>query len=166
MPLLHHTGLNLGCNVKIYQGRVRTASGLRLILFFEKGIRGRLSQVSHSYAKANNYFILNYNTQSEFSYIMYFDANNLYVLTMSRPLPYGGFKWVEKPEQIRIRELVEDSDNGYVFVVVLEYPKDQPRLHNDLPFLPEAIAPPGCTKGFVKLVTHLVTRDQDMSFIT
>jgi hypothetical protein len=129
-----------------------------MILFFKKGIRGRLSQVSHRYAEANNSYIPNYDPFSESSFIMYFDANNLYGHAMSRPLPYGGFKWVENPEQIIISELVEDSDIGYVFEVDIEYPKELHRIYNDLPFLSEAIIPPGCTKGFVKLTPHLNLR--------
>jgi hypothetical protein len=81
-----------------------------MILFFEKEIRGGLSQVSHRYAEANNSYIPNYDPLSESSFIMYFDVNNWYGHAMSRPLSYGGFKWVENPEKIIINELVEDSD--------------------------------------------------------
>ena len=38
-----------------------------------------------------------YDPSEEHNHIMYYDANNLYGWTMSQPLPYSGFKWVDKP---------------------------------------------------------------------
>ena len=49
----------------------------------EKGIRDRICQATHRYAKAHNKYIKNYDTSNESSYIKYLDANKLYGWAMS-----------------------------------------------------------------------------------
>ena len=66
-----------------------------MILMIEKGIRGRIFQATHRYAKANNKYMKNYDKNIESSYIEYLDANNLYGWAMSQKLPVNGFQWVE-----------------------------------------------------------------------
>ena len=65
-----------------------------MILMIEEGIRRGFCQATHSYAKANNKYMKNYDKIIESSYIEYIDANNLYVWVMSQKLPVNGFKWV------------------------------------------------------------------------
>ena len=55
-----------------------------IILMTEKGIRGRICQATHRYAKANNTYMKNYDKSIESSYIEYLDANNLYRWAMSQ----------------------------------------------------------------------------------
>ena len=65
-----------------------------MLLMFEKGMRGGISQAIHKYAKANNNkYIKNYNKNLTSSYLMYLDANNVYGWAMYKKLPIGGFKW-------------------------------------------------------------------------
>ena len=64
-----------------------------MLLMFEKGMRGGISQAIHKYAKANNKYIKNYNKNLTSSYLMYLDANNVYGWAMYKKLPIGGFKW-------------------------------------------------------------------------
>ena len=47
------------------------------ILMIEKGIRGGICQATHSYAKANNKYMTNYDKNIESSYIEYLDENNI-----------------------------------------------------------------------------------------
>ena len=47
-----------------------------MLLMVEKGIRGGICQAIHTYAKANNKYMKNYNKNIESSYLMYLDANN------------------------------------------------------------------------------------------
>ena len=64
-----------------------------MLLMFEKGMRGGISQAIHKYAKANNKYIKNYNKNLTSSYLMYLDANNVYGWAMYKKLPIEGFKW-------------------------------------------------------------------------
>ena len=59
----------------------------------EKGIRGGICHAIYRYAKANNKYMKNYNTNKEESFLQYLDDNNLYGSAMSQKLPVGGFKW-------------------------------------------------------------------------
>ena len=64
-------------------------------LLIENGMHGGISYIAHRYAKANNKYMENYNEEEESSYIMYLDASNLYGWAMSKPFPYGNFRWAE-----------------------------------------------------------------------
>ena len=64
-----------------------------MLLMVEKGIRGGICQATHSYAKANNKYMTNYDKNIESSYIEYLDANNLYGWAMSEKLLVKCFKW-------------------------------------------------------------------------
>ena len=50
---------------------------------------------------------------------------------MSQPLPYSGFKWVDKPPT--------EPGKGCILEVDLEYPAELHELHNDYPFAPERL---------------------------
>ena len=49
-----------------------------MLLMFERGIRGGITQAVHRYTAANNKYMDNYNPSNPSSYIQYLDANNLY----------------------------------------------------------------------------------------
>ena len=66
-----------------------------MLLMAEKGIRGRIWDTIHRYAKANNKYMNNYDKNIS-SYLDYLDANNLYEWGMSPKLPVNGFKWVKR----------------------------------------------------------------------
>ena len=69
-----------------------------MLLMFEKGIRGGMCQATYRYAKANNKYMNNYDKNKESSYLEYLDANNLYGWAMSKKLPIGNFKWLDKDD--------------------------------------------------------------------
>ena len=52
-------------------------TNIDMLLMVGKGIRGRMSQAIHRYAKANNKYMKNYNKNIKSSYLIYLDANNL-----------------------------------------------------------------------------------------
>ena len=67
-----------------------------MLLIFERGIRGGITQSVHRWAIANNpHMGYEYDTSKPTKYLQHLDANNLYGWAMSQPLPTGGFKWVE-----------------------------------------------------------------------
>ena len=63
-----------------------------MFIFFEKGARVGIFNISNRYIKANNKYLKTYDPKQESKHIMYVDANNLYGYAMSKFLPTGGFK--------------------------------------------------------------------------
>ena len=113
-----------------------------IILMIGKGIKGRICQATHRYAKANNKYMKNYNKNIESSYIKYLDANNLYWWAMSSKLPVNGFKWVKQKKlsnfnEDDIKNYDENGNVGYFLEVDIDYLNELFNLHKDLPFLPE-----------------------------
>ena len=80
--------------------------------FFEKGIRGGVSQISKRYARANNPTMAEYNPDEELSSLIYIDCNNLYGKAMSESLPYRDFKWLNDDEIAMLPALDKISDDG------------------------------------------------------
>ena len=105
-----------------------------MLLIFEHGIRGGITQTIYQYTKANNkYMGKQYDPEEESSFLKYLDVNNLYDWAMSQPLPTGGFKWV-MPD-----EIAEHSDKSYLLEVNVKYPKELHNLHDGLPFMCEKV---------------------------
>ena len=106
-----------------------------MLLMFEQGIRGGITQVVHKYASANNKYMGDkFNLNEDTTYLQYLDANSLYGWAMSQRLRTGGFKWVDvNPHEIS--ELASRTDKGYIIEVTVSYPKDLQDSHNDLPFM-------------------------------
>ena len=75
-----------------------------MLLMVEKGIRGgsirgRICQSIYRYAKANNKYMKNYDTNKESSYLQYWDVNNLYGWEMSQKFPVNNFEWIKDTYQ-------------------------------------------------------------------
>ena len=97
-----------------------------MLLLVEEGIRGGMCQSTHSYAKANNKYMKNYDKSIESSYLTYLDANNLYGWAMSQKLPVNGFMWYNYLSEFNedfIKNYDENSDVGYFLEVDVEYQK-------------------------------------------
>ena len=63
-----------------------------MLLMFERGIRGGITQSVHRWAAANNpYMGSEYDKNKPTKYLQYLDASNLYGWAMSQPLPTGKF---------------------------------------------------------------------------
>ena len=78
-----------------------------MLIIFEHGIRGGITQAVHRYASVNNKYMGElYNPKEESSYLQYLDASNLYGWAMSQPLSTGGFRWVSiEPNEVESREV-------------------------------------------------------------
>ena len=122
-----------------------------MLLMFEQGIRGGITQAVRKYTSANNKYMGDkFNPNEDTTYLQYLDANILYGWAMSQPPPTGGFKWVDaNPNEIS--ELATRTDKGYVLEVDVSYPKDLHDSHNDLPFRCERME----INGVEKLVPNL-----------
>ena len=121
-----------------------------MLLMFERGIRGGMTQVVKRYTKVNNKYMNDYDRKKPSRYLQYLDANNLYGWEMSQPLPTGGFKWVDvEPEEVK--ELSVREDRGYLMEVNVLYPKELHDKHNDLSFMCGRIKIGGVDKLVVDL---------------
>ena len=121
-----------------------------MLLMFERGIRGGITQSVHRWAKANNPYMNSFNPNQPTNYLQYLDANNLYGWAISQALPTGGFKWTKvKPEDIP--RLAKPKNKGYLLEVDVRYPKELHDSHNDLPFTCKKLK----INGVQKLVPNL-----------
>ena len=137
-----------------------------MLLMFEGGIRGGITQSVNRWAKANNpYMGSEFIPDKPTKYLQYLDANNLYGWAMSQPLPTGGFKWVSI-EPSNISQLAKRKSKGYLLEVDVRYPKELHNSHNDLPFMCEAMKISGVEKLLPNLydkkryVIHIRALDQ------
>ena len=111
-----------------------------MLLMFERGIRGGITQSVHRWAAANNPDMgSEYDPSCPTKYLQYLDVNNLYGWAMSQPLPTGGFHWVHldksKGFKYIVDELAKRKDHGYLLEVDVAYPKESHDYHNNLPFM-------------------------------
>ncbi|KAJ0172472.1 hypothetical protein K1T71_000525 [Dendrolimus kikuchii] len=120
------------------------------IAFIKAGIRGGISQCSNRHAKANNKYLDDFDENKPPSYLVYFDANNLYGWAMSQYLPEGAFEWVSPETNY---EVTDTSEYGFILEVDLEYPEKLHDLHSDLPLCPENISIGGTKEK--KLIPNL-----------
>ena len=145
-----------------------------MLLMVEEGIRGGICHSTHRYAKANNKYMKNYNSNEESSYIQYLDANNLYGWAMSKKLPVNGFKWLDsnkinKINKDFIKSYNENDNKEYILEVDVKYPKRLHELHSDLPFLSERMEINKCKKlvcnlsNKKKYVTHINSLKQALN---
>ena len=63
-----------------------------MLLMVEKGFRGGIYYTIYRYLKANNKYIKDHDKNKEFSYLKYWDVNNLYGRAMRQELHVGYFK--------------------------------------------------------------------------
>ena len=92
------------------------------------------------YAEANNKLLKSHNTNKPTSYIIYLDANNLYVYmdTMTQPLPTEILDWVN-PKDFSLDNYSNDCPIGCSLEVVLDYPDELHDLHNVYPLASQKI---------------------------
>ena len=95
----------------------------------EKGIRGGICNSIYRYAKANNKYMKYYDKSKEWSFIQYWDVNNIHVWAMSQKLPVNNFERIKDTSQLNedfIKDYNEESNGGYFLEVDAQYPE---KLH-------------------------------------
>ena len=92
-----------------------------------------VSYIAKRYAKANNKYMCDYDSNKQSTFITYLDKNNLYSWSMSEYLPYREFKWLKNEDELDIMSINEKSDVGYILKVDLKYPTELHKLHIDYP---------------------------------
>ena len=133
-------GLSWDAMLKMTGIKLEKISDIDQYLFIEKGTREGISYIAKRYAKANNKYLNDYNSEEPSTFIFYLDKNNLYGWTMSEYLPYGEFNWVKNVDELDVVSINEKSDIGYFLEVDLDYPDELHELHNDYPLAPEKLA--------------------------
>ena len=111
-----------------------------MLLMFEQGIRGGITQAVKRYARANNKYMRDCDSDEASTFLQYLVANNLYGWAMVQKLPTHGFRWINKVGELtpeKIAKLVKKDEKGYILEVDVEYPKELHGSHNELPLLPE-----------------------------
>ena len=106
-------GLAMEACLKMTNVKIELLTDIDMVLMFEKGLRGGISQAIHRYATANNKYMPNYDSQQLSLFSMYLDANNLYGWAMCKKLPLNGFLWPKNPNQYAsdfIKNYNENSD--------------------------------------------------------
>ena len=134
-------GLAWDAMLKMTGVELELISDIDMHLFIERGMCGGISYIVQRYCRADNKYVEAYDEDKDKSFIICFDANNLYGWAMTQYLPYGGFKWMSEEEidGFDFDLVKEDNDEGYILEVDLEYPDDLHNLHNDYPLAPEKL---------------------------
>ena len=103
--------------MRMVKAEISLLTDSEMHLFIESLIRGGVATISQRHAVSNNPYLPaeHYDPSKEHSYIIYTDANNLYGLALSRPLPISNFKFLseEEIEQLDISSIPQDGDTGY-----------------------------------------------------
>ena len=132
-------GLSWDAMSKMTGVKIEKISDIDQYLFIEKGTRGGVSYITKRYAKANNKYMCDYDSNKQSTFITYLDENNLYGWSMSEYLPYGEFEWLENVDKLDVMSINEKSDLGYFLEVDLKYPDELQDLYNDYPPAPEKL---------------------------
>ena len=141
MPLFHIFWMPWDAMLKTTDIKLELMTGIYMFQFTEKGMRcGRL-YIAIRHGKANNKYMKSYYVKAPSKHIMYLDANNLYGWTMSQYLPTSGFRWVteEQINKLDLSKYDEDSKEGLILDIDLEYPHGMHNFHNDYPLAAERV---------------------------
>ncbi len=117
-------GLTMTAALRHTRVHLELLTNIDQLLFFEHGIRGGVSGIMNRYARANNPYLPEYDSNKPTTYIMYMDMNNLYGCAMVEPLPVSGFRFLRREEikKLNVMNVADDADIGYALEVDLEYP--------------------------------------------
>src|SRR3977135_1611314 len=141
-------GLTWDCGLKYTKIRLELLTDYDMMLFIEKGKRGGISGVMGTrHVIANNKYLKDYDKNKESVFLAYWDANNLYGISMSQFLPYSGFVWwtdesinyfnsnLEEATR-QIKNVPDESNVGYFLQVDLHYPNSIKELTKNFPLAP------------------------------
>ena len=132
-------GLSWDAMLKMTAVKLEKKSDIDKYLFIEKGLRGGIYYIAKRYAKANNKYMSDYDSNKQSTFITYLDKNNLYGWAMSEYLPYGEFEWLKNVDSFDVMSIDKKRDVGYILEVDLKYPNELHELLNDFPLAPEKL---------------------------
>ena len=132
-------GLSWDAMLKMTGIKIKKVSDIDQYLFIEKGTRGGISYIAKRYAKTNNKYMSDYDSNKQLTFITYLDKNNLYGWSMSEYLPYGEFEGLKNVDSFHVMSINKKSDVGYILEVDLKYPNELHDLYNDYSLAPEKL---------------------------
>ena len=161
--------LSWSAGLKFTKVKLEIPQDIDMHLFVDQGLRGGISMVCNSFARANNLLMKEFDSSIQQSFIKFIDANNLYGWAMSQFLPTGNFKWVTRIEcntpqithgtegttltkeeeynksmrdwEQEIMNIDDESNTGYMLEVDVDYPENLhlDLMHDNFPLAPEAM---------------------------
>ena len=161
--------LSWSAGLKFTKVKLEIPQDIDMHLFVDQGLRGGISMVCNSFARANNLLMKEFDSSIQQSFIKFIDANNLYGWAMSQFLPTGNFKWVTRIEcntpqithgtegttltkqeeyiksmrdwEQEIMNIDDESNTGYMLEVDIDYPENLHLdvMHDNFPLAPEAM---------------------------
>ena len=132
-------GLSWDAMLKMTGVKLEKISDIDQYLFIEKVTRGGISYIAKRYAKANNKYMSDCDSNRPSTFITYLDKNNLCGWAISEYLPYGEFEWLKNVDSFDVMPINEKSDVGYILEVDIKCPDELHELHNDYPLAPEKL---------------------------
>ena len=134
-------GLSWDAMLKMIKVELDFIHDIDMYLFIEKGVRGGISYNAKRHSKLNNKYMECYNSSKKSQYIAYLGVNSLYGWAMGQPLPYSGFKCLNKQEisDFCLNSISENRSLGYILEVDFEYLSELHHLHNDYLLAPKKL---------------------------
>ena len=117
-------GLAWYVTLKKIKVKLDLLTDINMLLTVEKGIRGGICHSIYGYARANNKYVKVYHKNREFSYLQYWDVNNLYGWVMPQKFSVNNVDWIKDTSQFNddfIKNYYEESDEGYFLDVDVHY---------------------------------------------
>ena len=117
-------GLVWQITLKKIKVKLDLLTDINILLTVEKGIRGGICHSIYGYARANNKYVKVYHKNKEFSYLQYWDVNNLYGWVMPQKFSVNNVDWIKDTSQFNddfIKNYYEESDEGYFLDVDVHY---------------------------------------------
>ena len=142
-PLHYYTTPGLAWDAALRMPRVdlHLIADKDMYHFVEDSIRGGISMISTSHARANNpSFSATYDASLPRLDLIYLATNNLYGWAMS--LPTHGFRFLPEEEisALVLKDIFDDGRVGYILEVDLHYPTSLHNQHDVYPLAPESLA--------------------------
>ena len=117
-------GLVWQITLKKIKVKLDLLTDINMLLTVEKCIRGGICHSIYGYARANNKYVKVYHKNKEFSYLQYWDVNNLYGWVMPQKFSVNNVDWIKDTSQFNddfIKNYYEESDEGYFLDVDVHY---------------------------------------------
>ena len=105
--------------LKITGVKLEKLSDIGKYLFIEKETRGGISYIAKRYAKANNKYMNDYDSEKPSTFITYLDKNDLFGWSVSEYLPYKKFEWLENIDEFNVMTINEKSVQDIFLKLIL-----------------------------------------------